>query len=323
MLLWNDRRLRLSLTRLGLEYLAAMILAGAFAINSGNNLLYLIFSLMLGLFLVSGWVSRDAIRGLHFHSIEEGNIFARVRGGVRIRLQDKAPERMRAVELHLDLDRGRTDPGFYPGGQNHERTGEDPVQVVLHVRPELRGWCRVRSLEIRTRYPFGFLEKAWRFPLEKDLLVLPHPRSVAIRRDLKGEIVRAIPAPGLSSPEGARPFRTGDPPSRVHWKRTAQRGAPWVRTFEGEQPTGLRLHLDLRAWQPGAEFEHELELLSGAILQARIHKQEVFLEVSDLSGRHEFLGATPCWRILAQLQAGGNIPPPSSILQEGSPLPQY
>jgi len=323
MLLWNDKRLRLSLTRLGLEYLAALILVGAFAVNSGNNLLYLIFSLMLGLFLVSGWVSRGAIRDLQVHAIEEGNIFARVRGGIRVRLQDLAPGRLRALELHLNLERGFTEPGFYPGGQDSPRQTEEPVQVVLHVRPELRGWCRATSLEIRTRYPFGFLEKSWRFSIQKDLLVLPHPRSVALRRDMKGEIVRTIPAPGLSSPEGARPYRTGDPPSRVHWKRTAQRGAPWVRTFEGEQPTGLRLHLDLRAWQPGPEFERELELLSGAILQARIHKQEVFLEVLDPSGRHDLQGPTPCWRLLAQVQAGGHIPPVSGIMVTDGMIQQY
>jgi uncharacterized protein (DUF58 family) len=308
MLLWNDKRLRLSLTRLGLEYLATMILAGVFAMNSGNNLLYMVFSLMLGLFLVSGWVSRKAIRDLALHSIEEGNIFARVRGGIRVRLQDRTPRRIRALELHLKLERGRTEPGFYAGDQKTTRAGDDPVLVVLQVRPEKRGWCRALSLEIRTRYPFGFLEKAWRFPLQKELLVLPHPRSVAARKDLKGEVVRAVPAAGISSPEGARPYRIGDPPSRIHWKRTAQRSAPWVRTFEGEQPTGLRLHLNLRTWQPGAEFERELELLSGAILQARLQKLEVFLELTDTSGRHEFQGATSCWRILAQVQAGGIIP---------------
>ena len=58
MLLWKDRTLRLSITRLGWEYLLALMLIGLFAVNSGNNLLYLVFSLMLGLFLVSGVVSR-------------------------------------------------------------------------------------------------------------------------------------------------------------------------------------------------------------------------------------------------------------------------
>ena len=141
--LWNDKRLRLSLTRLGLEYMAALLLVGIFAINSGNNLLYLIFSLMLGLFLVSGWVSMRAIRDLEIQAIEEGNLFARVRGGIRLRLKDSNPRRARGLELHLELEDGRIEPGFYGGGDQKEET----VLIVLQARPGHRGWCRVRQLD--------------------------------------------------------------------------------------------------------------------------------------------------------------------------------
>ena len=302
--LWNDERLRLTLTRLGLQYLAALSFLGFFAVNSGNNLLYLVFSLMLGFFLVSGWVSRRAIQGLKLLAIEEGNIFARVKGGVRIRLLDAHPRRIRGLEVHLDLEQARVEPGFYGGGQGRE----EAILVMLHARPERRGWCKVHHLEMRTRYPFGFLEKAWRFPLEKDLLVLPHPRSTAMRGESRGETHHFLPKPGFSSPEGARPFRTGDPLSQVHWKRTAQRGAPWIRTFEGEQPTGLRLQLDLRVWAPGPAFEKELERLSGAILQARLQKQDVSLGVHALEGIREHTGPTECWRALAVTHAQGELP---------------
>jgi uncharacterized protein (DUF58 family) len=303
--LWNDKRLRLTLTPLGLQYLLALSLIGFFAVNSGNNLLYLVFSLMLGLFLVSGWVSRRAIQGLKLLAIEEGNLFARVKGGIRVRLLDTHPRRIRGMELHLDLERARVEPGFYAGGQG----AQEAVLVVLHARPEFRGWCRVRHLEMRTRYPFGFLEKAWRFPLEKQLLCLPHPRSTAMRGESKGETPHLIPKPGFISPEGTRPYRTGDALSQVHWKRTAQRGVPWIRTFEGEQPTGLRLRLDLRNWAPGPAFELELERLSGAILQARLQRQEVFLGLLSIEGSQEHTGPTECWRALAVAHAQGDAPP--------------
>ena len=302
--LWNDKRLRLTLTGLGFQYLTALSLIGFFAVNSGNNLLYLVFSLMLGLFLVSGWVSRRAIQGLKLLAVEEGNIFARVKGGVRVRFLDAHPRRIRGLEVHLDLAKARVEPGFYGGGQGDA----EAILVVLHARPEDRGWCKIRHLELRTRYPFGFLEKAWRFPVERELLVLPHPRSAALRGESRGEAQHFIPKPGFSSPEGARPFRTGDPLSRVHWKRTAQREAPWVRTFEGEQPTGLRLHLDLRTWAPGPSFERELERLSGAILQARLQKQDVYLNVHSSEGNREHSGPTECWRALAIALAQGEQP---------------
>ncbi len=300
MKLWNDRRLQLSITRLGLEYLAAMLLVGIFAVNTGNNLLYLVFSLMVALFLVSGVVSRRTIWNLELDAIEEGNVFARVRGGIRIRLKDGAPRRIRALELRLEMDQGRVEPGFYSGGE-----GRTDALVVLQARPERRGPCRLRSLELRTAYPFGFLEKARRFPLDQEILILPHPRAVAPRLGLKGESIRSLPKPGSEAPEGARPFREGDPLSRVHWKRTAQRGAPWVRTFEDEAPSGLRLWLELRLWSPGPAFEKELEHLSGAILQARLQKREVSLEILSSRGRREIRGFTACWRALALSEAEG------------------
>jgi uncharacterized protein (DUF58 family) len=302
--LWTDQRLRLTLTRLGVQYLATLLVTGFFAVNSGNNLLYLVFSLMLGLFLVSGWVSRRAIQGLRLQAIEEGNIFARVKGGIRIRLQDDHPQRIRGLEVHLELDRARVEPGFYGGGLR----SDGAVLLVLHARPERRGWACVRQLEMRTRYPFGFLEKAWRFPVEQDVLVLPHPRSTSLRGESRGESRHFLPKPGFSSPDGARPFRPGDALTQVHWKRTAQRGVPWIRTFEGEQPLGLRLSLDLRDWPPGPDFEKELERLSGAILQARLQKQEVFLRVHALEGLRELSGPTDCWRALACVQAQGGFP---------------
>lgn len=303
MKLWNDRSLQLTITRLGLEYLAAMLLVGVFSVNTGNNLLYLVFSLMVALFLVSGWVSRRTLQRIGVARIEEGNIFARVRGGIRLRLEDGAPGRIRALEVRLEMEDGRVEPGFYAGGE-----GRRDALVVLHARPERRGPCRLRSLELRTAYPFGFLEKARRFPLDQDILVLPHPRATPAQSGLRGEALRPLARPGASAPEGARPFREGDPLGRVHWKRTAQRGAPWVRTFEDEELAGLHLRLDLRAWGPGRPFERELERLSGAILQARLQKREVFLEILSRRGRRESQGFVPCWRALAVVQAEDGSP---------------
>lgn len=303
--LWRDRRLRIRITRLGAEYLAALVLMGAAAVNTGNNLLYLVFSLMLGLFLVSGWVSRRAIRDLAPLRLEEGNVFARVRGALKVHFLDRAPRRLRALEVRLEVDGARAEPAFLPGGG-----GAGEGALVLHLRPEARGWTRLRVLELRTAFPFGFLEKAWRFPLDQRILVLPHPRTLPPRTEADGDRARSLYRPGASSPDGARPFREQDPLSRVHWKRTAQRGAPWVRTFEDEVTAGIRLRLDLRAWQPGDAFERELEVLSGSILQARLQKRRVFLELEGRDGRLELDGPTRCWRALAVAQAGGLATPP-------------
>ncbi|HOD33457.1 MAG TPA: hypothetical protein PKO12_08260, partial [Holophaga sp.] len=183
MRLWRDRHLQLSLTRLGLEYLAALLLVGVFAAQTGNNLLYLVFTLMVALLLVSGWASRSALRGFEPAAVEEGNLFARVRGGIRVRFRNSAPKRVRALELRLELEDGSADPTFFPGG------GSDPEpRLVFHARPKRRGPCRVTGLELRTRYPFGFMEKAWRFDLDQSLLVLPHPRLASGRKRARQDV---------------------------------------------------------------------------------------------------------------------------------------
>ena len=302
MLLWKDRTLRLSITRLGWEYLIALMLIGIFAVNSGNNLLYLIFSLMLGMFLVSGVVSRRSLRDLRPLDLDEGNLFARVRGGLRLRLQDGAPHRTRGLELRLSMEGGEVDTTFFAGGGGQA----EPV-AVLHARAGHRGWTRLTGLELRTRHPFGFLEKAWHFELDRALLILPHPRApmVAPGDPNKDGQVRTLPRPGDSSPEGARPMRSGDSPARVHWKRSAQRpqGELWVRTFEEEQPLALHLELDLGAWTSGKDFERELERLSGGILQARLHKRSVELVVRSALGLKRHEGPQACWRALAIAEA--------------------
>jgi uncharacterized protein (DUF58 family) len=310
--LWRDKHLKLSITRLGIEYLAAMLLMGLFAVNTGNNLLYLVFSGMLGLFLVSGWVSRRAIQDLDLQAVEEGNLFARVQGGIRVRLRDRAPGRARGLEVHLALEQGRVEPGFYPGGS----PGARERLVVLQARPERRGACLALRLELRTAFPFGFLEKAWSFDLGQEMLVLPHPRAYAPGPGWEGDLGRVRPRPGSASPDGARPFKERDPLSRVHWKRTAQRGTPWVRTFEDDPPSGLSLRLDLRDWAPGPAFEKELECLSGGILRARLQRREVTLRLDGESGRREYQGCTPCWRALALAAAEGG-----AFLASGSALP--
>ncbi|WP_306590556.1 DUF58 domain-containing protein [Geothrix sp. 21YS21S-4] len=299
MKLWSDRRLRLSLTGLGVQYLLALLAVGAFSVNTGNNLLYLVFSLLLGAFLVSGALSRRALQGLRVVGVEEGNLFARVRGGLRLRLADAGRGRIRGLELALTLEDGEVQPTFLGAAER----GGDTV-VVFQTRAAHRGWTRVRRLELRTRFPFGLLEKSRFLDLDHRVLVLPHPRTPpAAPTAWRGEGHRTLSQEGASSAEGARPLRAGDPPGRVHWKRTAQRREPWVRTFEEERPLGLHLRLDLSAWPPGAAFEGELERLSGAVLQACLQKRDVSLELHGAAGAREVRGHTACWRALAQARA--------------------
>jgi hypothetical protein len=63
--------------------------------------------------------------------------------------------------------------------------------------------------------------------------------------------------------------------------------------------------LELGDWAPGRPFERELERLSGAILQARLQKRDVSLEIFGEKFRREAFGHTACWRALAIAEPEG------------------
>jgi uncharacterized protein (DUF58 family) len=205
------------------------------------------------------------------------------------------------LEIHLETTSGKVAPGLLEGGK-----GVGQPKVFFQFRPELRGQSAITCVELHTSYPFGFLEKIWRFHVNMPLSVSPHPSGHGEPEDGIGDFLEPTPKSGYSSPVGARPFMPGDSISRIHWKRTAQRGEPWVRVMEGDQPKGMTLELDLGKWQADDDFERELEYLSGAILQARLRKQEATLTIHGKHGRADVFGHIAAWKALAILEAEGS-----------------
>jgi len=298
MYLWKTSELTIRVTRLGTVYLSMAGIVGVMGMYTNNNLLHVVFGLMIGLLLVSGWVSRASIQAIEPVRIEEGTLFARLKGGIRLRLSDKAPKRIRGLDVRIEIPDCRVAPGFFPGGR-----GDSAPTVVLQIRPEKRGPLQLKYIALRTSYPFGFLEKIKYFHLDTTLFVAPHPSGHEKQDEGSGDFSEPDTKSGYSSPIGARPFVAGDSTNRIHWKRTAQHGEPWVRVMEGDQIKGLSLELDLTKWSPGREFENELERLSGAILQARLQKVDTILTVLSRRGRIEAAGHLAAWRALVPLEA--------------------
>jgi uncharacterized protein (DUF58 family) len=293
-------RTRIRATRFGAAYMAAAVAAGLLGVYAGNNLLFAGFGLMVGMLVVSGLASRASLLEIRPAGVEAGALFARLRGGVGLRLADGAPRRARGLEVRLEIEGCGARPAFYGGA-----AGLASPRVPVRVRPETRGELRVTGVELRTGHPFGLLEKSLRFPLDARLSVAPHPAG-AREPDYGGgdDYREPTPASGYSSPVGARPFLPGDALGGLHWKRTAQRGEPVTRLMEGDEARGLALELDLGEWGPGPAFEDELEKLSGALLQARLQGRDATLVVHGPDGRCDAVGHVAAWRALAGAQAG-------------------
>ena len=55
------------LTSEGLQFLFFTVAVGVAAINTGNNLFYLLLAMMLSIILISGIVAESCLRRLEFH----------------------------------------------------------------------------------------------------------------------------------------------------------------------------------------------------------------------------------------------------------------
>jgi uncharacterized protein (DUF58 family) len=132
-----------------------------------------------------------------------------------------------------------------------ELGSEGRATWTYELRPRRRGACRVGPLTVRLRGPWGL---AW---TQRDVLppqavrVYPQVRwdgavgrllSLAQRREL-GRAPLRVHGSG-SEPYALRDYRSGDPPTRIHWKATARRGRLVTREDAWERGARLVILLD-------------------------------------------------------------------------------
>ncbi len=217
------RRYRVSITRGGYVYIFLTIVISVGAVNTGNNLLYLVSSLMLSLMLVSGLSSLANLVGVGVEVRLPQEVFAGIPAPVEVKLTRKNRV-FPSVLVGLGLDESRTRGLFLPpGGASAAR---------LWITFGSRGIHRLSHLELYSGFPFGFFVRTRYFSLEKEVVVFPSPVSTALFTSGeagRGE-VSAVERRGAGDEVlDLRGYRPGDPVKQMDWKATARRGGPVVR----------------------------------------------------------------------------------------------
>jgi uncharacterized protein (DUF58 family) len=258
----ETRRRRLNrglrFTREGRFFVLVTLGVGAAAVNTGNNLLYLVLGLMLSLILVSGVLS--------------DLVLLRVEGLRHLPARAFVGTPM-LVELVLRNEKGRL-PSFslevedVAEGARAERrcyflkvepSGEQ--RATYRREAERRGVLRFTSLRISTRYPFGLFDK-WRIvSLPGELLVYPRldrtARAPELAAGLRSGTEQRARGTG-TEPAGLREYREGDEARSLHGRRSAALGRLVVREREREASHTLVVSLD-NAIPEGEAHEVALE----------------------------------------------------------------
>ncbi|MGH7366339.1 MAG: DUF58 domain-containing protein, partial [Candidatus Rokuibacteriota bacterium] len=238
-------------TRDGWWCLLVSVGLGVAAINTGNNLLYLLVSALLALIVVSGILSEQSMRGLALTGIAPDEIYA----GQPALLGAAVANRKRwltSYSITVEL--------LAPGARALESASPSASRVVYIRRIEAgverlatweetltrRGRHRLTGVRITTRFPFGLFVKAGRPALTDDVLVFPavRPVSAEMLRQLGERGDAAARRRGRGSDlYNLRGYRSGDDPRFIHWRSSAKTEALMVRELEADTSHDTRLVL--------------------------------------------------------------------------------
>lgn len=240
----RQRRRYFKTTREGKAFIGVTGGVGLAAINTGNNLLFLIFGFMLSLIVLSGILSEIVLKSVRITRRLPRRAFAETTCLVEIALQnDKERAPSYSLEVEDQAEGLPTERRCY-----FLKVAAKAEQVAGYRRvPARRGYLKLTGFRVATRYPFGIIEK-WRIiDAPGQMLVYPallRDESLdADERSAGSESTTTRVGVGTEV-AGLRGYEVGDEARAIHWRRTAALGRLVVHEKHRDASTHLTLVLD-------------------------------------------------------------------------------
>lgn len=228
------------------------------AVNTGNNLLFLLLGMMLSLILGSGVLSEAVLRDVSARRRLPRRFVAgaAVPGGFEVTTMSPRPSMSLEIADRTALciegpAAGRTfgyvpekwwkvwkkDPDTPPVATAYSIRveGESTAELSTRYMLPTRGRWRLAEVSLATRFPFGFFEKVRKQRDAVEVVVFPVADDV---RDWSGLIQRSfgeVPSMRRGPGDeyfGLREYRPGEDRRSIHWKASARRGQLVVRETE-------------------------------------------------------------------------------------------
>ncbi|OGW52291.1 MAG: hypothetical protein A2V62_03415 [Nitrospirae bacterium RBG_19FT_COMBO_58_9] len=243
-----SRRRSIRLTSEGTRFLFFTFGIGLAAINTGNNLFYLLLAMMLSLIIISGWLSEHCLRRLEFHRHVPDLIMANEPTTITVSVANRN-RHMPSFSLRLldviegqDVDRGLAIQLLPP---------QSSVLLSYPLLATTRGWIRFEGIRVHTLFPFGLFLKKGLYSAEIRLLVAPPIKPLTLR--FVDELVsegqgQSLPRRGHGTQlYNLRLYQPGDDSRSIHWMTTARTSHLIVRETEAEDQRRITVLLSIVA----------------------------------------------------------------------------
>lgn len=281
--------MKIRISTLGSLYIVIMLMFGFAAINTSNNLLYLITSFMMGFMIVSGLMSYYNIKFLEIKFAKASDFFANDQNTILLSLISKKsfPSFLVNVFLvkHLDIKkeqnflskllRRKQDEDFELFS---EKTifllkAKEQKSVELSFVFEKRGHYRELDVYIASDFPFGFVYREIKFHINVDIYVYPNPKKCDISiLNQKTDIGKIKTKDGTELYQ-IREYRE-DPLKFINWKASAKIGKLMANEFSDF----INEEIMLRPEDFDMDLEQKLSCMSYITLEAMKHNMKVGLD---------------------------------------------
>jgi uncharacterized protein (DUF58 family) len=279
---WLSYQIDYKVTREGIVYLGGVLVVALAALNTGNNLLFMILACLLAGVLISGLLSRLVLSGVDVRLELPEHIFAgrpvmaiaelhntkQTMPSFSVLLVSEEKQKTKKQDSNKAAPNILARPVYFPHVPRQQT-----VRQNVELRFPQRGIYRQDALGLRTKFPFGFLQKTRRVDSEIEALVYP---SVEPTEEFY-EILPLVSGELESYQRGRgndlysiRDYQFNDSARHVDWKASARTGALQVREYAREDERRVLLAFDPfmnpREENPelaGGRFERAVALCAG------------------------------------------------------------
>ena len=302
---WAGIRREYRITLEGIIFVLITFFIGFAAINTSTNLLYLIMSMMLSFFIISGLLSTSTLRKIRVRRLAVRHISAREAATIPLEVaNDKRWMFSYSLRIMDYLATGEMVGVCYLS----HIPPRSKTNITYRVFFPHRGIYKLARIRIVLRFPFGFFVRAIAVTQSQQILV--YPQIIDIRPLLEsanvdlGEFESGRKGSGHSL-YGLREYTPSDSARFIHWKVSARSNKIMLREFEKEEKKKITLIFNNSAALPISKDIEELfenAVIYTASLAKYLIDREFQVQLETASGRVSFgIGISHLHRILRAL----------------------
>lgn len=280
------RGLPLEVTTGGVIFIVILLIVALAAWNTGNNLLFLVFSIMLSTLFVSWAAARLALRDLtaaarfpdHIFAGEPAEVLVTVKNEKRLLPSFSVLVEARGPSGRPKLQKSKRRIRYlkrtlgYFTYVPHRAAAEQTVEQLFPKR----GHVLVTGFELSTRFPFGFFRHRRRLKTrEVDIVVYPRPQPIpdelhllplftgqtaSLRRGFGHDLLLL------------RDYQPRDELRHIDWKATARAQRLTVREFAAEDERRITIMLDTRLTEDIDRENFRIRFENGVVQAASLVK---------------------------------------------------